>query len=66
VFTTFDANSMLRGSANDRAEFYDKMVKIGAMTINEVRERENMNKADTGDDLYMPQNMTPVAESDIE
>lgn len=66
VFTTFDANSMLRGSANDRAEFYDKMVKIGAMTINEVRERENMNKADTGDDLYMPQNMMPVAESDIE
>lgn len=66
VFTNFDANSMLRGSANDRAEFYDKMVKIGAMTINEVRERENMNKADTGDDLYMPQNMLPVAESEDE
>ena len=64
LFTNFDANSMLRGSANDRASFYDKMVKIGAMTINEVRERENMNKAETGDDLYMPANMTPVAESE--
>jgi HK97 family phage portal protein len=64
LFTNFDANSMLRGSANDRASFYDKMVKVGAMTINEVRERENMNKAETGDDLYMPANMTPVAESE--
>ena len=64
LFVNFNANSLLRGAANDRADFYEKMVKIGAMTINEVRERENMNKADTGDDLYMPMNMTPVAESE--
>ena len=66
VFTNFDANGLLRGSANDRAGFYEKMVKIGAMTINEVRERENMNKAETGDELYMPANMTPVAEAETE
>ena len=64
LFTNFDANSMLRGSANDRADLYDKMVKVGAMTINEVRERENMNKAEGGDDLYMPSQMMPVAESE--
>lgn len=60
MFTQFDANSMLRGSANDRADFYDKMVNIGAMTINEVRERENMNKIEGGDESLMPSGMTPV------
>ncbi|MAK37514.1 MAG: phage portal protein [Flavobacteriaceae bacterium] len=66
LFTNFNANGLLRGSANDRANYYEKMVKIGAMTINEVRERENMNKAETGDELYMPANMTPVAETETE
>ena len=66
IFTNFDANSLLRGSPNDRASFYDKMVKIGAMTINEVREKENMNAVDDGDILYMPANMTPVAGDEID
>ena len=64
IFTNFDANGLLRGSANDRSAFYEKMVKVGAMTINEVRERENMNRAEMGDELYMPANMTPVAETE--
>ena len=64
IFTNFDANGLLRGSANDRSDFYEKMVKIGAMTINEVRERENMNRAETGDELYMPANMIPVAQTE--
>ena len=33
------------------------MITIGAMTVNEVRERENMNKVDSGDKLYMPKSM---------
>ena len=66
MFTQFDANSMLRGSANDRADFYDKMVNIGAMTINEVRERENMNKMEGGDELLLPSGMTPVDEVEEE
>ena len=43
-------NGLLRGSPNDRANFYEKMVQIGAMTINEVREKENMNAVESGDE----------------
>ena len=57
VFVNFDVNGLLRGSPNDRANFYEKMINIGAMTVNEVRERENMNKVDSGDELYMPKSM---------
>ena len=57
VFVNFDVNGLLRGSPNDRANFYEKMINIGAMTVNEVRERENMNKVDSGDKLYMPKSM---------
>tara|TARA_R100000781_G_scaffold26759_2_gene19855 strand:- start:9583 stop:10809 length:1227 start_codon:yes stop_codon:yes gene_type:complete len=57
VFTNFNVNGLLRGSPNDRASFYEKMVNIGAMTVNEVRERENMNRVDSGDELYMPKSM---------
>ena len=46
LFTHFDVNGLLRGSPNDRATFYEKMISIGAMTVNEVRQRENMNKVD--------------------
>jgi HK97 family phage portal protein len=34
---------LLRGDAAGRAAFYKTMVEIGAMTVNEVRVRENMN-----------------------
>ena len=57
VFVNFDVNGLLRGSPNDRANFYEKMINIGAMTVNEVRERENMNKVNSGDELYMPKSM---------
>lgn len=64
VFTNFDANSLLRGSPNDRASFYEKMVKIGAMTINEVRDKENMNQVENGDLLYLPSNLLPIADDE--
>ena len=62
VFTNFDVNGLLRGSPNDRANFYEKMISIGAMTVNEVRDRENMNRVDSGDELYLPKNMDTIQE----
>ena len=64
LFTNFDANGLLRGSPNDRVSFYDKMVKVGAMTINEVRERENMNMVEGGDELYVSNQIQPIADAD--
>lgn len=40
-----DSRAMLRGNAADRASYYNTMRSIGAMTINEVRDNEGMNRS---------------------
>ncbi|MDD4892294.1 MAG: phage portal protein, partial [Phycisphaerae bacterium] len=53
-FLEFDLNSLLRGDAKSRAEFYEKMILMGAFCPNDVLEKENMNKrTDKGGDAYL-------------
>jgi HK97 family phage portal protein len=40
-----DGRAMLRSNAADRASYYSTMRGIGAMTINEVRDAEGMNRS---------------------
>src|SRR6056297_139079 len=51
---------LLRGSSADRADFYSKMFNIGAMSINEIRNKENLNPIDGGDIHLVPLNMTSL------
>lgn len=51
---------LLRGSAADRAEFYSKLFNIGAMSINEIREKEDMDPVEGGDIHLVPLNMTSL------
>jgi len=51
---------LLRGSASDRADFYSKMFNIGAMSINEIRGKENLNPVEGGDIHLVPLNMTSL------
>ena len=36
------------------------MLNIGAISINEIRQKENMNRVDVGDNLFMQLNMATV------
>ena len=51
-----------------RAEFYTKMVQNGAMSPNEIREKEDMNPREGGDVFLTPLNMAvngkPVEENE--
>jgi HK97 family phage portal protein len=51
---------LLRGNSKDRAEFYSKMWNIGAMTINEIRGKEDLNPVEGGDTHLVPLNMTTL------
>lgn len=53
---------MLRGDSAARASFYRTMREIGAMSINDIRVRENEQPLDTdiGDALMLPSNMTLI------
>lgn len=50
VKVEFQLQGLLRGDAQTRSEYYNKMVGIDAMTINEVRKLENLPPVPWGDE----------------
>lgn len=56
-FLKFNVNALLRGDMKSRAEFYTKMLQNGAMSPNEIREKEDMNPREGGDIYLTPLNM---------
>jgi HK97 family phage portal protein len=52
----------LRGAHTERAAFYASMLSHGAMTINEVRARENLPPVPGGDQPRVPLNTEPVGQ----
>ena len=59
-YIKFNTNALLRGNIKDRSDYYKTAITNGWMTINEVREKEDMNKVIDGDDNYIPLNMTTI------
>jgi HK97 family phage portal protein len=56
----FLVDGLLRGDANARTIVYKSMLNDGWGTPNEVREKENMNPIEGGDELRSPLNMVPA------
>ena len=54
----FGLNGLLRADSKSRSEYYKNMYMIGCMNPNEIRELEEMNKYNGGDEFYVQQNMT--------
>jgi HK97 family phage portal protein len=42
-YVKLNINALLRGDANSRADFYQKAIQSGWMTVNEAREKEDMD-----------------------
>lgn len=57
-------NDLLRGDIETRFEAYEKALMNGWMSINEVRERENLNPIDGGDVHRYPLNQGEVGEEE--
>lgn len=55
-FAEFNIEGMLRADAETRAAFYTSLWQLGALSTNEIREKENMNPLDEpGADLHFVQ-----------
>ena len=52
---------LLRGDAESRAKFYAQLWQIGAMSINEIREKEDMDPITGGDEYFVPLNYIPLS-----
>ncbi len=53
----FNVNGLMRGAAMDRAEFYTRLYGVGALSPNDIRELEDMNPYEGGDEYRVPLNM---------
>lgn len=61
-FAEFKYNALLRTDQTTRGQFYRVMVELGALSPNEVRELENMNPVEGGDQHFRPGNLLPLAQ----
>lgn len=60
LFVEHDMNSLLRGNMTARANYYEVMERIGAISPNEIRRKENMAPVPGGDVHLIPLNMTTL------
>ena len=56
----FGLNGLLRGDAKTRSEYYRNMYFIGSMSANEIRNLEDMNRYEGGDEYFVQMNMQTV------
>lgn len=56
-YSEHNLEGLMRGSTVDRYNAYHVSLQDGWQSINEVRERENLNPVEGGDDLRVPVNM---------
>ena len=59
-FIEFNVNGLLRGDVKSRNEAYKTAITNGYMSINEVRQKENLNSIAGGDKHFMQMNMTTI------
>lgn len=59
-YTKLNMNSLLRGDMKARSEFYREMWNLGVLSINEIREFEDMNPVPDGDKRFVQLNMTTL------
>ena len=60
TFIEFNVNGLLRGDVKSRTEAYKTAITNGYMSINEVRQKENMNSIEGGDKHFLQMNMTTI------
>lgn len=64
LFYRMNLNGLLRGDTKTRAEYYRTLANLRVLNPNEIREMENMNRREGGDEYMMQTNMMPESEMD--
>jgi len=60
IGTKFNVNALLRGTPKDRAEYYRTMLNIGALSIDEIRQYEELPTIQGGENHFMQLNMATL------
>ena len=62
-FTKLDFNELLRGDTKTRGSFYRLLMDRGVFSVNEVRDREDMEPVEGGDLRMVPKNMVTLEQA---
>jgi len=62
TYFKMNLNGLLRGDIKTRTESYRTLFNIGAITVNEIRNYEEMNPVEGGESRYVPMNLGKVDE----
>lgn len=62
---TFGVEALLQGDRASRADFYMKMFGVGALSTNDIRQKEGDNPVDGGEMRFRPQNLSPLRPEDV-
>lgn len=60
VYAKYKVEGLLRGDSSARANFYNTMRAVGALSANEIRALEEMPPVEGGDSYLQPMNMEPL------
>jgi HK97 family phage portal protein len=63
IYIEHNFSGLLRGDDSKRAIYYRQMFGVGAMSPNDIRELENLNPVEGGDDYFIPLNMRRTTET---
>jgi HK97 family phage portal protein len=63
LFAQFNLEGLLRGDSAARARFYEIMTRVGVMSRNECRRKENLPPVDGGDEIMVQSQYVPLAEA---
>lgn len=61
MFFRHNIDGQLRGNQKDRAEYYRIMFGLASMSPNDIREKENQDPIDGGDEYFVQLNMIPLS-----
>jgi HK97 family phage portal protein len=60
LFCEYDMNALLRGDSKTRAEYYQKMFSVAAITSNQIRNKESLSSYEGGDRYFVQAGYAPV------
>jgi len=56
----FDTSVLLRTDKNSLADYYTKMLNLGALTTNDIRKQLGYEPVDKGDQAFIQSNLVPI------
>ena len=61
LYAEFNIEGLLRADSKGRAEMYSKLVQVGAITPNQIADKENMPRFEGGDVRLINSTLVPLS-----